>query len=224
MAEPTVRKLKVRCLMVDFDDTVVDSTTTIHHPAYVAGLKRLRPDLEPLSLEGWFKMNHAPGVSAYLESIYNEEQQKVEFKMWTDVLAKSAIPEFYPEIVKILQEFKASGGFLAIVSHNQVDYIERAFNEEGKGVVPDCIFGWHADKEKRKPALWPAQEIMRLAKVGPEDCLMLDDLTPGLKMAEGASIPYCVAAWQHDTIVNEVDAKTPILRDISDLRALLFDL
>ncbi len=35
--------LRYRCLVLDHDDTVVDSTATIHHPCFQAFLDEVRP-------------------------------------------------------------------------------------------------------------------------------------------------------------------------------------
>ena len=58
--------LKYKCLILDHDDTSVESTAKIHYPAHVAGVKEiLGPDVEPISLQGWFRVNHEPGIAEY---------------------------------------------------------------------------------------------------------------------------------------------------------------
>ena len=37
--------LRYPCLVLDHDDTVVQSTPTIHYPAFMATLNELRPDV-----------------------------------------------------------------------------------------------------------------------------------------------------------------------------------
>ena len=36
-------KLKYKCLVLDHDDTVMDSTRLIHHPAFLVYLREVRP-------------------------------------------------------------------------------------------------------------------------------------------------------------------------------------
>ena len=36
-------RLKYKCLVLDHDDTVMDSTRLIHHPAFLVFLKEVRP-------------------------------------------------------------------------------------------------------------------------------------------------------------------------------------
>ena len=50
------RKLKYRCLVLDHDDTVTDSTRLIHHPAFLAYLQEVRPGVT-VSLEEYFRFS-----------------------------------------------------------------------------------------------------------------------------------------------------------------------
>ena len=52
--------LRYRLLLLDHDDTTVDSTASIHYPAHVESVRALRPDLEPCSLREWFEVVPAP--------------------------------------------------------------------------------------------------------------------------------------------------------------------
>ena len=48
--------LRYRLLLLDHDDTTVDSTASIHYPAHVESVRALRPDLEPCTLREWFEV------------------------------------------------------------------------------------------------------------------------------------------------------------------------
>ena len=52
--------MKYRCLVFDHDDTVVNSTATIHHPCFVEFLNAYYPG-ETISLEDYFLLNFDPG-------------------------------------------------------------------------------------------------------------------------------------------------------------------
>ena len=52
--------MKYRCLVFDHDDTVVNSTATIHHPCFVEYLQKYYPG-ESMGLEEYFLLNFAPG-------------------------------------------------------------------------------------------------------------------------------------------------------------------
>ena len=45
--------MRYRCLILDHDDTVVNSTATIHYPAFLEALKLLRPGVT-ISLDDYF--------------------------------------------------------------------------------------------------------------------------------------------------------------------------
>ena len=52
--------MKYRCLVFDHDDTVVNSTATIHHPCFEAFLQRYYPG-RSCTLEDYFIKNFSPG-------------------------------------------------------------------------------------------------------------------------------------------------------------------
>ena len=52
--------MKYKCLVFDHDDTVVNSTATIHHPCFQEYLNSRYPG-RTCSLEDYFKKNFAPG-------------------------------------------------------------------------------------------------------------------------------------------------------------------
>ena len=51
--------MKYKCLVFDHDDTVVNSTATIHHPCFQKYLNSRYPG-RTCSLEDYFKKNFAP--------------------------------------------------------------------------------------------------------------------------------------------------------------------
>ena len=54
---------KYKCLVLDHDDTVVDSSASIHYPSFVEYLKIARPHLaDKYTLEEYFEKNFTPGI------------------------------------------------------------------------------------------------------------------------------------------------------------------
>ena len=45
--------MRYQCLVLDHDDTVVNSTATINYPAFVQTLQKLRPDVH-MTLDDFF--------------------------------------------------------------------------------------------------------------------------------------------------------------------------
>ena len=57
-------QMNYKCLILDHDDTVVNSTATIHYPAFLEALKLLRPGMT-ISLDDYFRENFDPGFVPY---------------------------------------------------------------------------------------------------------------------------------------------------------------
>jgi len=191
---------RYRCLILDHDDTAVDSTAQIHYPAHVEVMKRIRPHVPPVDLENWFRKNFDPGIMTFLtaELGFNHEELKIEFDIWRD-FNLTRTPDFFPGFIELLQEFREKGGFVTIVSHSEVDVIDRHYRSKvnGEAFLPDAIFGWSNDETKRKPSPWPVQQILERFDLAPEDVLIVDDLKPGVMMAKAAGVEVAAAGWSH---------------------------
>ena len=61
--------MKYKCLVIDHDDTTVDSTPAIHYLAHQEQMRRLGRESETSTLEEWFEVNFDPGFSVYIDSI-----------------------------------------------------------------------------------------------------------------------------------------------------------
>jgi phosphoglycolate phosphatase/pyrophosphatase PpaX len=187
-------------LILDHDDTAVNSTAMIHYPAHLEVMKILRPDQKPINLDEWFMKNFHPGIMVYLtdELQFNKEEIQIEYKVWRD-FTSNRIPQFYPGFVEALNEYRNRGGLVAIVSHSERDIIARdyrSYNGKG-GFVPDIIFGWDYNEERRKPSPFPVQEILKSFGMDPSEALIIDDLRPGVLMGRATNVPVAGAGWGH---------------------------
>ena len=211
-------RLRYSCVILDHDDTAVDSTAYIHYPAHVEVMRQLRPDQTPISLEGWFLKNFDPGIMEYLthELQFNEAEIEKEYEVWRN-FTTSRTPHFYPGFVEALVRYKDRGGIVAVVSHSEKTLIERDYLSHGDGntFMPDIIFGWDYDKNKRKPSLYPIQQIMKAYDLSAEAMLVVDDLKPGVVMAQSAHIPVAAAGWSHsiDKIQNYMRKQCTVFLD-----------
>ena len=133
--------MRFRCLVMDHDDTTVNSTATIHFPSFLAYLKLVRPDAS-YTLEDYFRKNFDPGIMALFtgELGFSEEELEGEFRFWQDWV-RTRVPDAYPGIREILRRHKEAGGYIAVVSHSMRGSIERDYRENGLP-EPDIIFGW----------------------------------------------------------------------------------
>jgi HAD superfamily hydrolase (TIGR01509 family) len=186
--------MKYRCLILDHDDTAVNSSATIHHPAHLESMRVLRPDHPPSTMEEWFLKNFDPGIMAYLrdEVGLNEEELAAEHKVWRR-FTTTITPEFYPGFVEALHRYRAAGGIIAVVSHSEADIIYRHYAD----FRPDAVFGWVDDATKRKPSPWPIQQILERFQLPKEAALIVDDLKPGVLMAQNAGVSIAAAGWAH---------------------------
>ena len=79
--------MKYKCLVLDHDDNVVDSTAEIHFPSFIEYLKLTRPHLtDKYDLNSYFIKNFHPGIiSLFCDEIgMDEEELKIEEKFWSD--------------------------------------------------------------------------------------------------------------------------------------------
>lgn len=193
--------LRYPCLILDHDDTTVDSTARIHYPAHVEVMRRLRPGVPPVTLEEWFRKNFDPGVLTFIreELAFTGEELADEFTIWRG-FTSVRVPPFYPGMLELLRAFRAQGGRVAVVSHSEADLIERDYRSAsvGEPFLPDLIFGWDHDESRRKPHPWPALRALSAFDCRPEEAIILDDLKPGVLMGQASGIAAAGAGWGHD--------------------------
>ncbi|MFR6375794.1 MAG: HAD family hydrolase [Oscillospiraceae bacterium] len=180
--------MRFRCLVMDHDDTTVNSTATIHFPSFLAYLKLVRPEAS-YTLEDYFRKNFDPGIMALFtgELGFSEQELEGEFRFWQDWV-RTRVPSAYPGICEILRRHKDAGGYIAVVSHSMRESIERDYRENDLP-EPDIIFGWEQPPEQRKPNTWPLEQIMERFGLEPQELLVVDDLKPGYDMARAAGVP-----------------------------------
>ena len=190
-------KLKYPCLVLDHDDTTVNSTATVHYPCFVEYMEKYFPDVH-LTLEEYFRYNFEPGVIDLFTKICGMtwEQMMDEENYWKEYV-KHHVPAAYPGIREILEEQKKRGGKICVVSHSFADYIRRDYRLNGLP-EPDLIFGWEQPPEQRKPSVYPLEQIMKTFGMKPEELLVVDDLKPGYDMARAAGVPFAAAGWAND--------------------------
>jgi phosphoglycolate phosphatase/pyrophosphatase PpaX len=223
--------LRYRCLVVDHDDTSVMSTPSVHYPAHVEALRRLRPGLEPIGLEGWLARNFDPGIMDYLrvELGMDDAELRQNYLIWRE-FTSSRVPGFFPGLLEIYAEHKRRGGILVVVSHSEAEMIERDYRvastiATGAAFMPDLVFGWDDDPEKRKPHPFPLLETMERFGLAKEEILVLDDLKPGADMAAAVGIDFAAAGWGHS--IPEIREAMQghcryYLERVEELRAILF--
>ena len=216
--------LKYKCLILDHDDTVMDSTAHVHHPAFLVSLAELRPG-HTISLEDYFRMNFHPGFVEYCrrELGFTEAEFDREVEMWKEYVADH-IPTAYPGMARIIHRQKELGGLVCVVSHSFDFNIRRDYAANGLP-EPDAIYGWELPPERRKPDPWALYQIMERFGLRPEQALVVDDLKPGYDMARAADVPFAAACWAYDVpeIRQFMECNCAVsFTDPSDLERYLF--
>jgi beta-phosphoglucomutase-like phosphatase (HAD superfamily) len=219
--------LRYRCILIDHDDTAVDSTSAVHYPAHLEALRVLRPQRTPPTLEQWLLRNFHPGIMEYFvgELAMSKDELAAEFKIWRSWTA-SRVPAFYAGFLPLLADFRGAGGLVAVISHSEREIIEGHYRASGDPpFLPDLIFGWDDDAHKRKPNPWPVHEALRLLACAPREALIVDDLKPGVLMSQACGVDFAAAGWGHR--VPEIERymrehAAVYCERVEDLRALLF--
>jgi len=192
--------LPYQCLILDHDDTAVNSTALIHHPSHLESMRLLRPRAEAIDLEGWFLKNFEPGIMNYLieELGLSEEELEIEYKIWREFNTKR-IPPFFPGFLESLRAYRARGGIITVVSHSEKDVILNTYRaaKGGGDILPDLVFGWDYDETRRKPSPWPVESILRHFDLSPGQALIVDDLKPGVLMSRATGVAVAAAGWAH---------------------------
>lgn len=217
--------LKYRCLVMDHDDTVVNSTATVHYPCFVEYMEKYQPQVH-LTLEEYFRYNFDPGVVPMFTEIcgLSLEELAHEEKYWHEYACRH-VPRAYEGIGEILAEQKRRGGLVTVVSHSYSENILRDYRENGLP-EPDRVYGWEYPAEQRKPSPWPLRDLMERYGLAPGEMLVVDDLKPGYDMARAAGVPFAAAGWAND--IPEIEGFMRkncdrYFKKVSALRDFLFD-
>ena len=217
--------MKYPCLVVDHDDTVVESTATVHYPCFVQYAREYFPHYR-CTLEEYFLKNFDPGVVAFFRDDVgmSEAQMRHEQAYW-NAYVQNHVPRAYEGMREILWEQKRRGGRLCVISHSYGPNILRDYRENGLP-EPDLVFGWEYPPEQRKPSPWPLLQIMETLCLTADQLLMLDDLKPGYDMAQKCGVRFAAAGWANN--IPEIErfmrgSCDLYFKTVPELRAYLFD-
>ncbi len=218
--------LKYKCLVLDHDDTVVQSMKTMSYPFFLYGLNIFRPG-QTISFEEYVRDCHHYGFVELcrMRFGYTEEELSREHDMWMDYVL-SHTPDPYPGICEVIRQQKEAGGLVCVVSHSRIDNILRDYRAH-IGFDPDRIYGCELPEEQRKPNPYPLQDIMARYHLSPEDLLVVDDMKLSCKMAAPLGVKVAYAGW-NGLNVPEVDEEMSSLCDyafstVEELSRFLFD-
>ena len=194
--------MRYPCLVADHDDTVVDSTATVHFPCFKQYTAEVYPHADH-TLERYLKENFHPGIIELFRSIGMSDEDMLHEQRYWNAYVKEHTPPVYPGMREILWRHKREGGVLCVVSHSYTENILRDYRENDLP-EPDMIFGWESPAEERKPNPYPLQRIMEKGGFSPSELLVLDDLKPGYDMARSCGVDFAAVGWSND--IPEIEA------------------
>ena len=186
--------MKYPCLVLDHDDTVVQSESTVNYPFFCYILNEFRPG-KTITLDEYVHGCCDLGFADMCKQWYGftEEELKEEYHRWQAYIMDHA-PAPYSGIKEIIHKQKEEGGLVCVVSHSCNQNITRDYALHF-GVQPDCIYGWDYPEHQRKPNPYPLLEIMKKYDLEPKDLLVVDDMKPAYDMAKAAGVEIAFAAW-----------------------------
>ncbi len=207
--------LRYPCLILDHDDTVVQSETTINYPYFCYILDQFRPG-QTITLEEYLHGCYHPGFAGMCRENYNftEKELQEEYQGWKEYI-RTHIPAPYPGIDRIIRRQKEEGGMLFVVSHSGSENITRDYMAHF-GVLPDGIYGWDLPEHQRKPSTYPLEHIMATYGFTKNQILVVDDLKPAWQMANKAGVSIAFAAWSKESVPQ-------IIEEMSTLCDFSFD-
>ena len=186
--------LKYPCLVLDHDDTVVQSEATVHYPCFEEFLKIYRPGTVYTLAE----YVRDCGIMSFVDLCrvrfdMTEAELQEEYRFWKNYV-QNHIPLPFSGIKDLLESYREAGGKICVVSMSSEETILRDYRVHF-GFEPELIFGCDLPEEYRKPNTWPLKEIMRQFDFSPDQLLVVDDMTLAIPMARNTCCPMAFAAW-----------------------------
>ena len=185
---------RYRCLVLDHDDTVVQSMKTLSYPFWCMELEIFRPG-QTMTFQEYVLECHNRGFAGLCRDCFHftDAELKQEHSMWMDYIM-THIPSPYPGIESIIHRQKDEGGLICVVSHSHADNILRDYRTHF-GMEPDAIYGWELPPHQRKPNPYPLLDIMNRFDLKPEEILIVDDMKLACQMADPLAIKVAYSGW-----------------------------
>jgi HAD superfamily hydrolase (TIGR01509 family) len=183
----------IKTVIFDMDGVIVD-TEPVHHYAYNQHFKQLNIDVSP-EMYASFTGNSTKNIF---------ERLKVQFNLSDDVptlveTKRNLFNEAFDSkedlflldgVEDLIKDLHQNGMQLVLASSSAKVTINRIFNRFGlHKYFTHIISGEDFPKSKPHPAIF--QHAAFLAETLPENCIVIEDSTNGIKAAKAAGI-YCI--------------------------------
>lgn len=203
--------LKYKCLVLDHDDTVVQTERHIGFPYFKSYIEQIRPG-KTVSFEEYVRDCSGTVFADMCRIRWNmtEEECEAEYKGWCAYYRSHHHPIF-PGIDRIIRRQKEAGGLVCVVSLSPAHDILRDYKEHFD-MVPDALYDHDMPHHMRKPNTYPLEQIMKHFDLKPEEILVVDDMKLAWMMAHPLGVPVAYAAWSK----TEFPELTTQMRSICD--------
>lgn len=185
---------KFSCLVLDHDDTVVQSEATVNYPCFCRFLERFRPGIV-YSYSDYLADCSQMDFTQLCRVRFSmtEAELEEEYRFWKDY-AQTHIPEPYPGMKRLLHACREAGIRLCVSSMSSRETILRDYRTH-YALEPDLIFGWELPPQHRKPSPYAPEHIMAHFGLPAEQLLLVDDMPFAVPMARAAGCPIAFAGW-----------------------------
>ncbi len=216
--------LRYRCLILDHDDTVTNSTVEINYPNFVRSMERFRPDIA-VDFEGFVRGNFDPGFFNMMREWYDytDEEMAQQYEYWQKETLVNR-PSMVRGMAEFLQRYKNAGGHICVATHSMAQMVRTDY-KANCGFEPHYINSWDDPEQNRKPMPYPVEHVMREFGFRHSDILVVDDLPTGLKMAAAAGVDFAAAGWCYDVepVTGHMRANSKYyLTEVTQLEQLVF--
>ena len=186
--------LKYKCLVLDHDDTVVQTERYIGFPYFKKYLDQIRPN-NGLTFEEYVKdcSNMVFADMCRKRWKMTDAECEAEYAGWCNYYRTNPHPIF-PGIERIIHRQKEEGGLVCVVSLSPAQDILRDY-EEHFGMIPDALFDHDMPHHMRKPNPYPLEQIIERFHLKPEEILVVDDMKLAWLMAHPLGVAVAYAAW-----------------------------
>ena len=186
--------MRYKCLVLDHDDTVVQTEKTIGYPYFRDYIERIRPG-QTLSFPEYVKdCNNMVFADMCRERWQMTEEELTEEYLGWKAYSRVNIPEVCAGIGEVIRRQKEAGGIVCVSSLSTREIIERDFLHHFD-FLPDAIYDYDLPVHQRKPNTYALEQIMADYGLKPGEILMVDDMKLGWAMANAIGADTAFAGW-----------------------------
>lgn len=179
-----------RCIVLDYDNTIVDSFPDAQYGAMNYACDSL--GIERYTKEELIEIDKTGRIGEDFRRKHPDEFDSF-WNLFYEYLNDN-LPRAYDGMKELLDMYRSKGGIICVVSNSTTDYIKKGmeFNDLPK---PDVVYGWDSGEAYRKPNTTSLYEMSIGFGLSPMDILVVDDKPSGIDMANTYGTASCISGW-----------------------------